>query len=36
VGVTKFVFRPLISGRAINNQFARLAQVVGPRYHNHS
>lgn len=35
VGVTKFVFRPLISGRAINDQFTRLAQVVGPRYHYH-
>jgi hypothetical protein len=33
VGVTKFVFRPLISGAAINDQFARLAQVVVPRYH---
>jgi probable F420-dependent oxidoreductase len=36
VGITKFVFRPLISGRAINDQFTRLAQIVGPRYHNHS
>jgi hypothetical protein len=33
VGVTKFVFRPLISGPAINDQFARLAQVVVPCYH---
>jgi probable F420-dependent oxidoreductase len=33
VGVTKFVFRPLISGAAINDQFAQLAQVVVPRYH---
>jgi probable F420-dependent oxidoreductase len=33
VGVTKFVFRPLISGAAINDQFARLAQVVVPHYH---
>jgi hypothetical protein len=33
VGVTKFVFRPLISGPAINDQFARPAHVVGPRYH---
>jgi probable F420-dependent oxidoreductase len=33
VGVTKFVFRPLISGPAVNEQFARLAQIVVPRYH---
>jgi probable F420-dependent oxidoreductase len=33
VGVTKFVFRPLISGAAINDQFARLARIVVPRYH---
>jgi probable F420-dependent oxidoreductase len=33
VGVTKFVFRPLIAGAAINDQFARLAQVVVPHYH---
>jgi len=34
VGVTKFVLRPLLSGAAINDQFARLAQVVVPRYHS--
>jgi hypothetical protein len=33
VGVTKFVFRPMISGPTINDQFALLAQVVVPRYH---
>lgn len=33
VGVTKFVLRPMISGPGINEQFARLAQVVVPRYH---
>lgn len=33
VGVTKFVLRPLIAGPSINDQFARLAQVVVPRYH---
>jgi probable F420-dependent oxidoreductase len=33
VGITKFVFRPLIAGAAINDQFARLAQIVVPRYH---
>jgi hypothetical protein len=30
-GVTKFVFRPLISGPAINDQFARPAHVADPR-----
>jgi probable F420-dependent oxidoreductase len=34
VGVTKFVFRPLISGPATNDQFARLADLVVPRYHS--
>jgi hypothetical protein len=33
VGVTKFVLRPLISGPAINEQFARLARIVVPSYH---
>jgi len=33
VGVTKFVLRPMVSGPAINDQFARLAEVVVPRYH---
>jgi probable F420-dependent oxidoreductase len=32
-GVTKFVLRPMISGPAINDQFARLARLVVPRYH---
>jgi probable F420-dependent oxidoreductase len=34
VGVTKFVLRPMVSGPAINDQFARLAEVVVPRYHD--
>lgn len=33
VGVTKFVLRPMISGPSINDQFARLAEIVVPRYH---
>jgi probable F420-dependent oxidoreductase len=33
VGVTKFVFRPMIAGPAINDQFARLAQIAVPSYH---
>jgi probable F420-dependent oxidoreductase len=33
VGVTKFVLRPMVSGPAINDQFARLAEVVVARYH---
>jgi probable F420-dependent oxidoreductase len=34
VGVTKFVLRPMLSGPAVNDQFARLAEVVVPCYHN--
>jgi alkanesulfonate monooxygenase SsuD/methylene tetrahydromethanopterin reductase-like flavin-dependent oxidoreductase (luciferase family) len=34
VGMTKFVLRPMVSGPALNDQFARLAEVVVPRYHN--
>jgi probable F420-dependent oxidoreductase len=34
VGVTKFVFRPMVSGPALYDQFAHLAKVVVPRYHN--
>jgi probable F420-dependent oxidoreductase len=33
VGMTKFVLRPMVSGPALNDQFARLAEVVVPRYH---
>ena len=33
VGITKFVFRPMVTGPTINDQFARLAEVVVPRYH---
>ena len=33
VGMTKFVLRPMISGPMVNEQFARLAEVVVPRYH---
>jgi probable F420-dependent oxidoreductase len=34
VGMTKFVLRPMVAGPALNDQFARLAEVVVPRYHN--
>src|SRR5215471_1117883 len=34
VGITKFVMRPMISGPTINDQFARLAELVVPRYHD--
>lgn len=33
VGVTKFVLRPMVTGPAVNEQFARLADVVVPQYH---
>jgi probable F420-dependent oxidoreductase len=33
-GVTKFVFRPMVSGPALYDQFAHLAKVVVPRYHD--
>jgi probable F420-dependent oxidoreductase len=33
-GMTKFVLRPMVSGPALNDQFARLAEVVVPRYHS--
>lgn len=33
VGMTKFVFRPMVSGPALYDQFAQLAKVVVPRYH---
>jgi probable F420-dependent oxidoreductase len=33
VGMTKFVLRPMLSGPAVNDQFARLAEVVVPHYH---
>jgi probable F420-dependent oxidoreductase len=33
VGMTKFVFRPMVSGSAVNDQFAQLAAVVVPHYH---
>jgi probable F420-dependent oxidoreductase len=32
-GVTKFVFRPMVSGPELNDQFARLADVTVPHYH---
>ena len=34
VGITKFVMRPMVSGPTINDQFARLAELVVPRYHD--
>jgi probable F420-dependent oxidoreductase len=34
VGMTKFVLRPMVSGPTLNDQFARLAEVVVPHYHN--
>lgn len=34
VGVTTFVLRPMVIGPAVNDQCARLAVVVMPRYHN--
>jgi probable F420-dependent oxidoreductase len=33
VGMTKFVFRPMVTGPALYDQFARLAELVVPRYH---
>jgi probable F420-dependent oxidoreductase len=33
VGMSKFVLRPLVSGASVNDQFARLAEVVVPHYH---
>jgi probable F420-dependent oxidoreductase len=33
VGVSKFVLRPMVSGPALYDQFARLADVVVPHYH---
>jgi len=33
VGITKFVMRPMVAGPKVNDQFARLAEVVVPRYH---
>lgn len=33
VGITKFVFRPMVHGAKVNDQFARLAEVVVPHYH---
>lgn len=33
IGITKFVFRPMVNGPALYDQFAKLAQVVVPRYH---
>lgn len=32
-GMTKFVMRPMLSGPAVTDQFARLADLVVPRYH---
>jgi probable F420-dependent oxidoreductase len=34
VGMTKFVLRPMVTGPALLDQFARLAEVIVPRYHN--
>lgn len=33
MGITKFVMRPMITGPKVNDQFARLAEVVVSRYH---
>lgn len=33
VGMTKFVLRPMLSGPHINDQIARLAEIVVPHYH---
>ncbi|MGE3537912.1 MAG: LLM class flavin-dependent oxidoreductase [Candidatus Tectimicrobiota bacterium] len=33
-GITKFVMRPMVTGPRVNEQFARLADLVVPRYHN--
>lgn len=33
-GMTKFVFRPMVHGPALYEQFAQLAKVVVPHYHN--